>query len=153
MTKKYCLIDGAVVEEPDLLRWRRWMEDARQRGALQIGHTVIRKMEISTIFVGEDGRGVEDGAGPPLVFELVVFQLADGERVRVAREVRLSTLEEARAEHAFHVRLIDPANFPRLPEEDQEDAPIDDSERLTSAQLAAWIEADIAEMDGPGTRH
>jgi hypothetical protein len=143
MTKKYCLIDGAVVEEPDLLRWRRWMEDARQRGALQIGHTVIRKMEISTIFVGEDGRGVEDG----------VFQLADGERVRVAREVRLSTLEEARAEHAFHVRLIDPANFPRLPEEDQEDAPIDDSERLTSAQLAAWIEADIAEMDGPGTRH
>jgi hypothetical protein len=42
MTKKYCLIDGAVVEEPDLLRWRRWMEAARQRGALQIGHTVIR---------------------------------------------------------------------------------------------------------------
>lgn len=64
----YILDDaGNPVAEPDVLAWARWFQTADRT----IGHTELNGgVVVSTVFMGLDRAF---GAGPPLLFETMIF--------------------------------------------------------------------------------
>ena len=73
-TGKYILVDGEPVEEPDLMAWGRWFEDADRQVALTYIDEA-RTVRVSTVFLGLDhtlARPCRDGAAP-ILWETMVF--------------------------------------------------------------------------------
>lgn len=89
LQRNYILVDREPVLEPDLLEW------ARKFGSCDrvVAQTEIEGGVISTVFLGLDHNW---GAGPPLLFETMVF--IDGESVLCER---CSTWKQAEAQHAY----------------------------------------------------
>lgn len=88
---KYILDDaGNPVEEPDLLTWGRWLEDANEKRI--VSNIQIGDSEVSTVFLGLDHNF---GSGPPLLFETMVFGGSLNDEMN-----RYATREEALAGHA-----------------------------------------------------
>lgn len=92
---RYKLIDGKIVEEPDLLKWVEWIENADRF----IDQTqVSREVRVSTEFLGIDHNLVS--LGDPILFETMIFGgKFDG------WQYRFRTLKEAKAGHAETVRM------------------------------------------------
>ena len=72
MVLKYILQNKVPVIERDLLTWAQWMEDARESGESRVGFDVVRRVEISTVFLGIDHQFFP--GGPPILFETMVFE-------------------------------------------------------------------------------
>jgi hypothetical protein len=66
-TGKFILEGHEAVEEPDLFRWAMWMEDADRH----VRDTFRDDVRVSTVFLGLDHNHF--GAGPPALFETMVF--------------------------------------------------------------------------------
>ncbi len=65
----YILKHGMPVEEPDLLTWSRWFENAdaeRTVAQTQVSPDVL----VSTVFLGLDHNW---GEGPPILWETMIF--------------------------------------------------------------------------------
>lgn len=95
--KKYILIDGEVIEEPDLLTWGKWFETP---GSRTIGRNKIGKIYISTVFLGIDhnfGCG-----GPPILFETMIFK---GKHDKYQERYR--NLKDAKEGHLKAVELVE----------------------------------------------
>jgi hypothetical protein len=90
------MLDGHTpLREEDVLKWAGWYETADTR----VAQTAIGPLEVSTVFIGLDhGRG----AGPPKLFETVVFK---GNEI-VAGPQRCSTWDQAEAQHAAAVAEV-----------------------------------------------
>lgn len=68
MTGRYILDENNnAVEEPDVLKWAGWF----QKAGLRVATTEVGDHRISTVFLGLDHQF---GAGPPLLFETMVFK-------------------------------------------------------------------------------
>jgi hypothetical protein len=83
-------LEGKIpVEEKDVLRWARWMEECprmREVAGEWIGRPGWKtRLWVSTVFLGVD-QGVVSGRMPQL-FETMVFRPANGEDRREAEEV------------------------------------------------------------------
>ena len=61
------ILDGKEPRETDLMTWARWFKDAERHFA---DETVGGDVRVSTVFLGLDHSF---GAGPPLLFETMVF--------------------------------------------------------------------------------
>jgi len=92
---RYILKDREAVEEPDLMKWARFMED---RHANIVKRETVGPSKVSTIFLGLD---YQFGDGPPLIFETLVF---DGKLDQ--QMMRYSTWEEAERGHARMVAQV-----------------------------------------------
>ena len=104
-TGKYILDGHTPVEEPDLLTWAQWFEEADRCVAL----TIQGDVRVSTIFLGLDHSL---GHGPPLLFETMAFV----GHADVGQE-RYSTWAEAEAGHARMVaRVFKPTPILALPD-------------------------------------
>lgn len=89
MKGNYILVDGEPVQEPDILKWGRWLEDAdRVVARLKIAEGV----EVSTVFLGLDHSFTNDG--PPLLYETMVFGGSRDQEME-----RYATLEDAQHGH------------------------------------------------------
>ncbi len=90
------ILDGTTpVEEPDLMKWARWFEFDQHR---RIAETTYLDSRISTVFLGIDHSF---GAGPPLLFETMVF----GGPLDMKQE-RYSTWDQALAGHKAMEALV-----------------------------------------------
>jgi hypothetical protein len=86
----YILVGHEPEEEPDLLKWAKWFENAPGRIVKQ---EQIGEYRVSTVFLGMNHNF---GDGAPLLFETMVFGGdQDGEYQK-----RCSTWDEAEAMHA-----------------------------------------------------
>ena len=66
--KSYILKDGQPVPEPDIIRWSQWYQTTTDR---QLCNDVIAEgIRVSTVFLGLDHNW---GAGPPVLWEIMVF--------------------------------------------------------------------------------
>jgi hypothetical protein len=94
-TGKYILDEhNQAVEEPDLIKWGRWLESADRH----VRESLQGDVRVSTVFLGLDHRF---GDGPPLLFETMAFVGHDD----VGME-RYSTWQEAEEGHARWVAKI-----------------------------------------------
>ena len=88
----YVLKGHEAVPEPDVLRWARWLETSNEQRI--VAQTEIPGGVVSTVFLGHD---TTIGAGPPRLFETMVFiDGGDDERT----QARCSTWAEAEEQHA-----------------------------------------------------
>jgi hypothetical protein len=95
MSDKYILDEqGNPKEEPNLIKWAKWMETAKRHVALD----KIGKVKISTVFLGLDHNF---GAGKPLIYETMIF----GGKHDQYQE-RYYTKEEALEGHKKAVELV-----------------------------------------------
>lgn len=92
--------DNQAVVVEDVITWGRWIGANRKRKT--VGYDVVRHDQsyvVSTVFLGLDHSW---GAGPPLLFETMVFTaLSDGE-IKDYHELameRYTTWAEAEAGH------------------------------------------------------
>jgi hypothetical protein len=95
---KYYRLDpstGSPVPEPDLLTWARWFETADRA----VARTAVGPYTVSTVFLGIDHAF---GAGPPLLWETMVFGPDDGGR----DERRWHSRTEALAGHEAAVAAL-----------------------------------------------
>lgn len=87
--------DGNPVEEPHLLKWAMWFEDANRN----VAEEHVGKSRISTVFLGID-HSFE--GGEPVLWETMVFGgPLDQECSRCA-----GSRKDAEAMHANTVRLV-----------------------------------------------
>jgi hypothetical protein len=103
---QYILIGQTPVPEPDLMKWAEWMQTAD----CIVFQEEIAGGVVSTVFLGLDHQY---GAGPPLLFETMVFR--DGESVACHR---CGTWREAEAQHGdvlAAIRLEKTLKYFRLP--------------------------------------
>ena len=99
MNGRYILEGHTPVEEPDLLKWGRWLETA-DRHVADTEHELFR---VSTVFLGLDHQF---GRGPPILFETMVFT-PTGDRFPESLEChRYATWEDAELGHAATVRRM-----------------------------------------------
>jgi hypothetical protein len=111
MADKYILDDdNNLVEEPDLIKWGQWMEEAGKRRI--VAKTQVGKYLVSTVFLGLNHQW---GSGPPLLFETMVFTRAHkiyehNERLYRAREEiscdRWTTWDQAQRGHDETVKRL-----------------------------------------------
>jgi hypothetical protein len=94
MLGRYILVGKKPMPCEDTLTWGKWFEVADNRVAL----TEIGTVKISTVFLGIDHQW---DAGPPLLFETVIFGLPDEAG---AFQERCSTWEEAEIVHEEAVK-------------------------------------------------
>ena len=93
MTGKYILDeDGNPVEEPNLEKWSKWMQDTSRRVAMT---DLASGKVVSTVFLGLDHSFTEEG--PPMLFETMVFKAKDDYSDEYCE--RYSTKDEALAGH------------------------------------------------------
>jgi hypothetical protein len=97
MTVKYKLVGRELVIVEDLIEWATAMEQMRRDDTVQIGHDMVGKIEVSTIFLGLD-FGMP--WGPPRLFETMTFEWPGGAPRRPLDTWRYTTLAEAEAGHA-----------------------------------------------------
>lgn len=70
MDSRYYILEGTtVLQVEDVLVWGKWFETAVRRLALT---SISPTIEVSTVFLGLDHDW--SAAGPPLLFETMVFQ-------------------------------------------------------------------------------
>lgn len=69
----------------------------------RVAETEVGDFWVSTVFLGVDHNFCE--AGPPLLFETMVFRVSDG-TPRTSSSWRYSTWEQAEAGHAAAVALV-----------------------------------------------
>lgn len=81
--------DGTPILEHDLSKWGEWFERERKRFAMQ---ETIAGYFVSTVFLGIDHSF---GAGPPLLWETMIFREGDS----LDYQERYSTQAEAREGH------------------------------------------------------
>lgn len=90
--RKYVIVDGNPVLEPDILKWARWFEAAERR----VDHTELDNgLRVSTVFLGIDHAF---GEGPPVLWETMIF---DGDQDIFQR--RYTSLDDAKSGHNFAV--------------------------------------------------
>ena len=94
-TGKYILEGHEAVEEPDLLKWARWIESADRH----VRDTFRDDVRVSTVFLGLDHSF--SASGPPVLFETMVFVNGSSETCE-----RYSTWAEAEEGHARTVDQI-----------------------------------------------
>jgi hypothetical protein len=87
-TGNYILKGHTPVLEPDLLKWAAWFET----GDRIVAKTEVGASIISTVFLGIDHQF---GAGPPILFETMIF--TDGGNEDFQR--RYQTWAEAESDH------------------------------------------------------
>ena len=92
---KYILIMDRPIEEPDVLKWGRWMESSRRT----IAREKIGDSEVNTVFLGLD-HGF--GKGPPVLWETMVF----GGRLDQEQDRCSGTIEDAKRMHARMARRV-----------------------------------------------
>lgn len=69
---RYILVDGIAVPEPDLMKWAKWMEDAKTSRERFLAKTKIDdEISVSTVFLGLDHSFEMEG--PPDIFETMIF--------------------------------------------------------------------------------
>lgn len=91
--------DGAVVPIDDLLMWAQWFETADRR----VAYDVVGPWRISTVFLSLDHNF--DGAGPPVLWETMVFGSGEG-HWRDEWCHRYASRDEALLGHATTVALV-----------------------------------------------
>lgn len=97
----YYTLDGREPKRVSMREWAPWFEAANRRVART---NITPKISVSTIFLGLDHSF---GAGPPILFETMVFGGA------LDRETaRYSTYDEAEAGHAAMVERVKCASSP-----------------------------------------
>lgn len=69
---RYILKGKTPVQEPDLIKWGEWYEQAHISAELQVDRTTIEDVDISTIFLGLPPAGELDSRRPRL-FETMIF--------------------------------------------------------------------------------
>ena len=109
---RYILVGHEPVPEPDLFAWAAWLETAdRVVKQTNVGDV----LDVSTVFLGLDHN--YGSAGPPLLFETMVFQvdLTGAKHYGGVANIqeRYATWDEAVAGHAHIVAQLR-AQFPRL---------------------------------------
>lgn len=98
----YYVLDGHTpAPEPDVLKWALSFEN---RGARRVAFTERDGVQVSTVFIGINHRF---GAGPPLLFETLVFGGPLDDNMD-----RYSTWDEAEAGHAAMCQRVFPAVTP-----------------------------------------
>ena len=95
MPDKFILDGHEAVEEPDLMRWGRWLEEAGRQVAL----TIQGDVRVSTVFLGLDHNF--GAAGRPLLFETMAFV----DREDVGQE-RYATWKQAEEGHRRWVAKV-----------------------------------------------
>jgi hypothetical protein len=101
---RYILVGHEPVEEPDLLTWGQWFEEADRHVAL----TEQGDVRVSTVFLGLDHRV---GPGPPLLFETMAFVGDEDEGCE-----RYATWDEAEEGHKRWVaKVFKPTHILPLP--------------------------------------
>ena len=88
---------GTVREEPDLLAWALWFEDADRH----IGNDTVNGIQISTVFLGLD-HGFPRDNEYPLVFETMLF----GDEIDGEYQWRYRSIAAAREGHAKAVQMV-----------------------------------------------
>lgn len=65
--------DHSITETSDMYEWARWIESHPDRHVADqtFGHEGIGTIRVSTVFLGINHRF--GGAGPPIVFETMIF--------------------------------------------------------------------------------
>lgn len=107
MMEHYRLEGTEPVPVQDLITWAVWFETAdRTVATTQVTETI----EVSTVFLGLDHQW---GVGPPLLFESMVFGMADDDPL-ADMQVRYRTWHEAEQGHeivveAVRVHVADPS--------------------------------------------
>lgn len=106
MLGRYTLRDGEPVEEPDLLKWGRWMEGTSRK----VARDKLGEVVVSTVFLGLDHNWADDG--PPILYETMVFggPLNDEQQ-------RYHTREGALSGHAEMVARVTGSEARRAAEE------------------------------------
>ncbi len=95
MLKNYILdANNQPIEEPDLIKWSRWFEEADR----QLENTIIGNIRISTIFLGIDHNFSSEG--PPVLWETMIFGGPNN-----GYQNRYSYIEDARAGHKLAVYI------------------------------------------------
>lgn len=92
-----------AVQVRDVSEWSAWIE--QQGGARSVGRDVVGSVEVSTVFMGLNHSF--DGAGPPLLFETMIFGAHD--ELPEHYQVRYSTWDEAEMGHAVIVAWVEAA--------------------------------------------
>lgn len=93
--RQYILVDQKPVEEPDLMAWGNWMQDAERK----VAFNEIDGVRVSTVFLGLDHRF--DNGGDPILFETMIF---GGDHDQY--QARATTWADAEHEHAKALKLI-----------------------------------------------
>ena len=126
----YYILNGKIpVEEPDILAWDTWRKNHSRivrKDFLNAENTIL----VSTVFLGIDQRftPLPNPPGPPILFETIIFGLADMEDY----QERCCTWEEAEEMHREALRALI-----KVVESD----PSEDSKILVAARKAL-VEAD-----------
>lgn len=94
----YILKGKVPVREPDLLRWAEWFEKADREGERVVGKFEHQGVTVSTVFLGCD-HGF--GAGPPMLFETMIFGGQFDEALW-----RFATWDEAEAHHMATCKTV-----------------------------------------------
>ena len=102
---EHYILDGHTPVRADLLTWATWYEAAGE--ARRVAVTGDGDVRVSTVFLGLNHQW---GAGPPLLFETMVF----GGPLDQEME-RYSTWDEAEAGHREMVRRVTEAVTNTLP--------------------------------------
>jgi predicted LPLAT superfamily acyltransferase len=95
MSDKYILDGHKARRCNDLMKWAEWFETADCR----VAETVVGDKRVSTVFIGLDHQF---GDGPPLIFETMIFGLADDGEY----QTRCETWEEAEEMHRVAVATL-----------------------------------------------
>jgi hypothetical protein len=101
--ERYILHGRAVVEEPDLVKWAKWMQHARMR----VGLKTIDDAQVSTVFLGVDHNHT---SGSPQIFETMIFGGKYDQWVQ-----RYATWDEAEDGHVRVVRALKAGKRPDFP--------------------------------------
>lgn len=101
MSDKYILDEnGNPVRCDELYTWGRWIENHSARRVSLERFGIVRKSEVSTVFLGLDHRFGDEG--PPILWETMVFGgPLDQERDRCS-----GSREQALAMHAQMVKKV-----------------------------------------------
>lgn len=102
----YVLVDGVPKEQPDIIKWAVWFENANRT----VEKTMIGDVRVSTVFLSTDHQF---GNGPPLLFETMIFGGKHNDE-----EWRYSTLGEAKLSH---FRIVDALKAGKNPQEGGDD--------------------------------
>ena len=93
----YILRGRTVIPCINVLAWASWFETGKRQVALD----TFGRVQVSTVFVGMDHSF---GAGPPMVFETMIFGGAHDRYM-----TRCSTYAQAERMHAEAVAMVKPA--------------------------------------------
>ena len=101
MSDRYILDGHTPVPCEDLLTWARWLETATRR----VAETQIGTYRVSTVFLGLNHSF---GAGPPLLFETMIFGGTDADEF----QERYTTWDKAVKGHEEAVALVQAQSTP-----------------------------------------